>query len=248
MRTSNAGVYGNSSGSYGVYGISTGSSSGVFGISTNGNGVTGNSSNGFGVNGVSTHSNGVRGYTDRSDNNYGLYTENNLYSLNIHSTGARMQVVQNSGKTSLEIGDVVAFTGIGTPLEAGGLPIIQVAAAESANSTAVAGVVYSRYNIEAASAGPEEAISDVTPEGSVAPGEYLLIVIQGPAQVKASALGGPLQPGDLLSSADQTGCAAKAAKVTLGGIETAIPGTVLGKVLEPLDEGEALIHIFVTLQ
>ena len=89
---------------------------------------------------------------------------------------------------------------------------------------------------------------EVTPEGSVSPGEYLLVVIQGPAQVKASALAGPLQPGDLLSSADQAGYAAQAAKVTLGGVETAMPGTILGKVLEPLGEGAALIYIFVTIQ
>ena len=42
--------------------------------------------------------------------------------------------------------------------------------------------------------------------------------------------------------------AAKAAEVTFGDVEAAMPGTVLGKVLEPLDAGEALIYIFVTLQ
>jgi hypothetical protein len=97
-------------------------------------------------------------------------------------------------------------------------------------------------------AGPEKVVSDVTPEGVVAPGDYLLVVVQGPAQVKASALAGSLQPGDLLSSAGQAGYAAKATEVALGGVETAMPGTILGKVLEALDEGEALIYIFVTLQ
>jgi len=257
------GLYGE--GTTGVYGVST-ADDGVHGVSTTGNGVYGEgtpgvygvSAAGYGVHGVSTTSNGVRGVstsnigvygdTNRSDQSYGLYTPDNLYSANIHSTGARMQIVQNGGKTSLEIGDVVAFSGIGAPLEADGTPIIQVASADSANSTAVAGVVYSRYNIDLLSADPDKVAPDVIPEGPVAPGEYLLVVVQGPVQVKASALSGPLQPGDLLSSANQAGYAAKASTVTFGDTEIVMPGTVLGKVLEPLDEGEALIYIFVTLQ
>jgi len=82
----------------------------------------------------------------------------------------------------------------------------------------------------------------------VPPGEYLLMVIQGPAQVKASALAGVIQPGDLLSSAGPAGQAAKAAQVSIDGIQTAVPGTVLGKALEPLDTGDKLIYVFVTLQ
>ena len=66
--------------------------------------------------------------------------------------------------------------------------------------------------------------------------------------MKASALDAPLRPGDLLSSASQVGYAAKATTVTLDGVETALPGTIFGKALESLDDGEALIYVFVTLQ
>lgn len=211
-------------------------------------GVYGESEDGSGVYGFSTNHIGLYGVTNAADNNYGLYTPDNLYSHNIHMPGAQMQVVQNGGQTSLETGDVVVFSGIGEPLEAGGQPVIQVVGVDSANSTAVAGVVYSRYNIETLNAEPEEAILDYTPEGKVAPGEYLLMVVQGPAQVKASAVNAPLRPGDLLSSASQVGYATKATNVTLNGVEVAIPGTILGKALESLDEGEALIYVFVTLQ
>jgi hypothetical protein len=253
----NYGVVGasRSSNGYGGYFYNTAAGDGVkgegwFGVYGSGTsaGVRGQSESGWGVYGLSTNGDGVGGATLAADNNYGIYTADNLYSLNFHLLGAKMQVVQNGGETFLEAGDVVAFSGIGAPLEAGSPPVIQVTGVESANSTAIAGVVYSRYNIETLRAGPEEVVSNVTPEGAVAPGEYLLVVVQGPAQVKASALAGPLQPGDLLSSAGQAGYAAKATKVTLGGVETAMPGTILGKVLESLDEGEALIYIFVTLQ
>jgi len=88
----------------------------------------------------------------------------------------------------------------------------------------------------------------VTPEGPAEAGEYLLVVVRGPAQVKANAVSGALAPGDLVTSGGAAGVAAKAAMVELGGAEMAIPGTVLGKALEPLADGQGLIHIYVTLQ
>ena len=121
----------------------------------------------------------------------------------------------------------------------------------AANSTAVAGVVYSRYEIAAVPEDPEQAAEgdrEVTPAGPVPPGEYLLMVIEGPAQVQASALAGAIQPGDLLSSAGPAGQAAKAVQVSIEGVQTAVPGTVFGKALEPLGEGDKLIYVFVTLQ
>ena len=235
-----------------VYAMSeTGVNYGIVGASRSPDGFGGyfyNNGGGTGLYGSSTNGYGVYGNTDNVSHDYGLFTSDNIYSLNYHTAGAIMQIVQNAGNTSLETGDVVAFSGIGAPLKGTDQPVIQVVEAESANSTAVAGVVYGRFNIETLNTGPEKAVADTTPEGIVAPGDYLLVVVHGPAQVKASALASPLQPGDLLSSASQTGYAAKATEVTLGDVTVAIPGTVVGKVLEPLADGEALIYIFVTLQ
>jgi hypothetical protein len=243
-----------SSNGYGGYFYNTAAGDGVkgegwFGVYGSGTsaGVRGQSTSGHGVYGLSTNGDGVGGSTLAADNNYGFYTSDNLYSLNFHLRGAQMQVVQNGGQEALEPGDVVVFNG----LEAGDPPVIQVAKATVANSTAVAGVVYSRYDITAVSEDPEQSTQrdrEVTPAGPVPPGEYLLMVIQGPAQVKASALAGAIQPGDLLSSAGPAGQAAKAAQVSIEGVQTAVPGTVFGKALEPLDTGDKLIYIFVTLQ
>jgi hypothetical protein len=219
---------------------------GVYGEGS-GAGVHGYSDGGYGVYGESTHAFGVGGYTFAADDNYGLFTTDNLYSLNFHTPGAQMQVVQNGGQAALEPGDVVVFHG----LAAGDPPVIRVAQATAANSTAVAGVVYSRYNIDAVTEDPEPSPKgdrEVTPAGPVPPGEYLLMVIQGPAQVKASALAGAIQPGDLLSSAGPAGQAAKAAQLSIEGVRMAAPGTVLGKALEPLDQGDKLLYVFVTLQ
>lgn len=251
MATSGAnyGVVGASRSPDGFGGYFYNTATGGYGVKGEGAvGVYGQSDVGSGVYGLSTNGVGVYGATNQVSHNYGFYTLDNLYSLNFHMLGAQMQVVQNGGHTALETGDVVVFSGIVEPLEAGGQPVIQVIGVDSANSTAVAGVVYSRYHIKNLDADPEEAVLDYTPEGTVAPGEYLLVVVQGPAQVKASALAGAIQPGDLLSSANQVGYAAKATTVTLNGVETALPGTIFGKALESLDDGEALIYVFVTLQ
>ena len=37
-------------------------------------------------------------------------------------------------------------------------------------------------------------------------------------------------------------------QVTIEGIDMVLPGTVVGKALEPLVDGQKLIYIFVTLQ
>ncbi len=219
---------------------------GVVGIGQNG-GTWGSSWDNYGMYGTSHNYRGVYGNTSRMDHNYGLVTYDNLYSLNYHLAGAIMNVAQNGGSEALEPGDVVVFSGISAPLETMGSPVVQVAKAKSANSTAVAGVVYQRFNIEAL-AEESKADLEVTSAGPVMPGEYLLLVVQGPAQVKASALAGAIRPGDLLSSAGQVGHAAKVAEVKVEGVIMTVPGTVFGKALESLDTGQELIYVFVTLQ
>jgi hypothetical protein len=206
---------------------------------TSGPGVSALSGNGFGVYAI----------TYLSSHNYGLYTPDNIYSLNYHLLGAEMQIVQNSGSEALDVGDVAVFSGIGAPLTDGGPSIVQVAKAAQANDTAVAGVVFSRYNIDILNMQPEEigAETEITPAGSVQPGEYLLLVVRGPAQVKASALSSPIHVGDLLSASDMAGHAARTAKANLNGVEIAPPGTVFAKALQDLESGESLIYVFVTL-
>jgi hypothetical protein len=200
---------------------------------------------------------GVWADTTIPNGNYGLCTPDNLYSNNYHLLGAVMHIMQNGGTEPLESGDLVVFSGLAAPLEKDGAPVIRVAKATSADSTAVAGVVFSRYDIEALPRDTEQgqdttshASREFTPAGPVLPDEYLLVVVQGPAQVKASTLAGPIQPGDLLSSASRAGHAAKAAQASFGDVSIALPGTVLGKALEPLDAARrnGLLWVWVTLQ
>lgn len=239
-------------GPVGVVGI--GSSRGTYGSSNNGSGVYGTSIGNYGVWGQSANYRGVTGRTDRSDSNYGLYTPDNLYSFNYHTAGAMMAVMQNNGDATLSPGDVVVFSGVNRAVGAVDGPVVQVSRADEANSTAVAGVVYSRFNIDAIDPGlesPDDAAAtmDVTPAGSAAPGEFVLVVVQGPAEVRASAVAsGSIAPGDLLASAASPGTAGRAAMTTTGGVETALPGTVFAKALETLDGDQEMIYVYVTLQ
>jgi hypothetical protein len=227
----------------------------IYGRSSVANGVTGEATGaqGIGVHGISTNNIGSFGETKKVDNNYGFYTPDNLYSFNIHLAGAIMQVVQNGGSLPIEPGDVVVFSGLGEPLQNGNLNI-QVQLATSANSTAVAGVAYSRFNIAAVdgsfkATGPEGGVSqETTLSGPAAPGDYLLMVVQGPAQVKVSALDGGINPGDLLATGSTNGIAGQAAEVEIDGVSMTMPGVVFAKALEALESGEQLIYAYVILK
>jgi hypothetical protein len=234
------GVYGeaNSPNGRGVYGLADASGGiGIIGESEVGSGVYGNSGSGFGVYGFSTSNNAVYGDTQNAAHEYGLYTPDDLWSLNYNLKGAVRQLVQNGGSEPLEAGDVVVFSGMLAPADASEPPVILVSKATTGNSTAVAGVVYARSDPAGA-----------TLEGAAQPGETLMVVVQGPARVKASAAAGAIQAGDLLSSSDQAGLAAGAAKITIEGVQTSLPGTVFAKALEALGSGEGWIYVFVTLQ
>ncbi len=237
-------------GPVGVVGL--GENRGMVGSSNTGTGVYATSRTNYGIWGQSTNYRGITGRTGRADDNYGFYTPDNIFSKNYTLLGAMMLVMQNNGSTPLSPGDVVAFNGINLDEVKTDAPIVQVSKVDRANSTAVAGVVFSRFNIDAVNPDLElpDAIEemDVTPEGDVAPGEYLLVVVHGPAQVNASALGGSIRPGDLLTTQGAPGVAGKAQTMTIDGVEITAPGTVFGKALQALDAEQAKIYVFVTLQ
>jgi hypothetical protein len=237
--TGYGGYFYNNGGGTGLYGTATSDTGGigVYGESTIGSAVYGKSTSGTGLYGFSGTSNAIYADTQNASHNYGVYTPDNLYSLNYHLKGAVMHVVQNGGSEPLEPGNVAVFSGMLASTDASEPPVILVAKAAAADSTAVAGVVYARSSLD----GAEQ-------EGAVQPGEYLLLVVQGPARVKVSAAAGGIQAGDLLSSDAQAGFAAKASAISLQGVQTVLPGTVFAKALEAMESGEGWIYVFVTLQ
>jgi len=267
--STSAGVYGYSSFGTGVHGVTGGSTSadnGVHGEGGNGTfviygyksgtgsglGVYGyNAGSGSGVSGYSVGFSGVYGNTDKTDHNWGLYTNDNIHYASVTALGAEMQVVQNGDTAPLEVGDVVEIAGMSAPLGEGLPPVILVRRVREAGSSAVLGIVASGYAREWLTAPPEgptdpDSALLQSQTGPIAPGETLQVVVRGPARVKVA--GGALQPGDLLSGSAVAGCAQKAALVTIEGFEMAPPGSVLGKALEAWDGGEGLIYVYITLE
>ena len=250
-------------GPIGVVGL--GQNRGVVGSSMSGTGLFATSETNYGVWGQSTEYRGVTGRTGRVDDNYGLYTPDNLFAKNYNLAGAIMQVVQNGGGTPLEAGDVVVFNGIASMKSDDQHLIVQVGKTTEANSQAVAGVVYSGFNIDAIADEPElqadsalQAAEQINLDGPIEQGDYLLLVVHGPAQVKTGYLSGSIAVGDPLSTAAAPGYSARATEVKIGEVRMALPGTVFGKALEAVTEKsitekqgagkEEMIYVYVTLQ
>lgn len=267
-------------GPVGVVGL--GVNRGMYGSSSSGVGVDAYSDSSYGVWGQSDTYRGVTGRTYRADNNYGFYTPDNLYSTNYHLLGAVMQVAYNGSGEEIEVGDVVVFDGILKPekrrLTENGEPapsafndepVVRVARASDDSAGLVAGVVFSRYDLDAVDDSdlieydregvddplerlhkecPPGAERPITPPGAVRPGEYLLVVVQGPARVRAGAAQSAIHVGDRLTIGEVPGIAAP---LTARRIEGAAKRTerqpqLLGAALEPLVAGEEMIYAFVS--
>ena len=237
LRVNNSGA-----GGYGLH-VDKANGGGVASFGAN-NGTTGSGTAGYSANWY-----GLYGYTGRDDHNYGIYSPDNLFTRNVTMAGAMTIVAQNQSGQTLEAGDVAALAGIGS-IESigssGGQPIVQVAPATAENSSAVAGVVYGRFPRELLNAPPEgldgRSGVGVDRTAPIASGDYLLLVVYGPAQVKNTGLTASIQPGDLLTfgGTDRTG-------VTLASAATA-DGAVFGKALEASSAEKSLLYVFVTLR
>ena len=74
------------------------------------------------------------------------------------------------------------------------------------------------------------------------------LAMAGVVPVKVTAEGGPIVPGDALTSSSTPGHAMKAAKVRVGGVAFYPSGVVIGKALDPLTTAEGVIRALVVLQ
>ena len=108
----------------------------------------------------------------------------------------------------------------------------QVIASTEAYDSHVAGVISLRPGLTLGEKG----------EGRV------LVATTGRVKVKVDATNGPIQIGDLLVTSDKTGFAMKSVPVDVSGIRMHRPGTLIGKALEPLAQGNGEILVLLSLQ
>jgi hypothetical protein len=202
---------------------------------------------------------GVYANTTQADHEWGFNTPDKIYAgTTLVSGGALMLVAQNGDSRDLGTGDVVALSGMGAAFGESDSPVPLVQRVEHANSTAAMGVVYGRFvareeveELEGeGEAEPQTTTHAHSADGPVAPGDHMLIVVLGPAQVKTEGLSGPISPGDALTTSASAGRAMKAEALELNGVAFYAPGTTIGKAMEPLDAADdsGLIWAWVTLQ
>ena len=108
----------------------------------------------------------------------------------------------------------------------------QVIASAQAYDTRVAGVISAQPGITLGEGG----------EGKV------LVAITGRVRVKVDASRGAVQIGDLLVTSDVPGVAMKSEAVEFAGRKMHMPGTIIGKALEPFAKGSGEILVLLSLQ
>jgi hypothetical protein len=107
-----------------------------------------------------------------------------------------------------------------------------VVSSAAAYDTRVAGVISAQPGITLGEGG----------EGKV------LVATTGRVRVKVDASRGPIQIGDLLVTSDIAGVAMKSEAVEFAGRKMHMPGTIIGKALEPLAKGRGEMLVLLSLQ
>jgi hypothetical protein len=143
-----------------------------------------------------------------------------------------------SGNIAAKYQDVAEWVPTKSALLPGTVVIIdsqatnQVLPAVKPYDTRVAGVVSTQPGLLLGEAGDDKA----------------KIAHSGRVPVKVDASFGSIAAGDLLVTSPTSGYAMRSTPVDLGGVSIHRPGTVVGKALEPLTEGQGEILVLLTLQ
>jgi hypothetical protein len=219
----------------------------------------------WGIDADSGNSTGVVADTDRGDQNYGIVTNDNLY-VGGSCTGCSIaMIVENGGSQELFAGDLVAVTGAGAPLAESNEPTMTVAKADVNSTNGVIGVVKNTLEIELITK-PEVSFVEVEvpdPEGGepdviweprtterlievhngvdrpAQRGDYLVIIVQGMAQVASQ---GPMAAGDQLVLFGD----AAVSSATLEAAEANF--TSVGTIVEDMSEGQGMVWVLVDLR
>jgi hypothetical protein len=206
-------------------------------------------------NGVHVESAGMDGAyanTTNAAHEWGFYTPDKIYAGTALASGGPLLVVaQSDDGGDLVAGDLVAVSGVSAILPDAEAPVPLVRRS-AADGSPVLGVVYRRLVVEEKVQEKVDGQGQVeqqtyshtnSTDGTVAPGDYLFVVVLGAAQAKVEATAAAdLRPGDLLAIASN-GQATKATPVTVGEATFYAPGTILGQVLGAAENG--LVWVWV---
>ncbi len=146
--------------------------------------------------------------------------------------------IKASGVIHAKYQDVAEWVESSEQLTAGTVVVLdqsksnQVISSTQSYDTRVAGVVSSQPGITLGEKGDNK----------------VLVATTGRVKVKVDATKSPIQIGDLLVTSDVPGVAMKSEPVELAGRKMHMPGTLIGKAIEPLAKGKGEILVLLSLQ
>lgn len=204
--------------------------------------------------GVYIPSPGVSAYglwpnTSEPAGEWALFTPDNIQAGNV-SASALLLVARVAGPEAVQLGDVVAATGVTDPLPGAQSRLALVRAADSGQFGGLIGVVQSRM-IWAEAPGKEgegeAAMSLQRADGPAQPGDYVSLVVLGVAEVRVEA-GATIAAGDRLTVGEGSGQARALQTRTIEGMTVSEGAQVVGIALEAPVAGRETIPVFVSLR
>ena len=168
----------------------------------------------------------------RNDGNVGIGTTSPQEKL--HVAGS----IKVDGNINAKYQDMAEWVPSREQLAAGTVVVLdstksnQVISSTVSYDTRVAGVISAQPGITLGEGG----------EGKV------LVATTGRVRVKVDASRGAIHIGDLLVTSDVSGVAMKSEPVEFAGRKMHMPGTIIGKALEPMAKGQGEILVLLSLQ
>ncbi len=163
----------------------------------------------------------------------------NAERLRVTTTGIQVTGdVTVTGNIAAKYQDVAEWVPAPAPLPSGTVVVLdieqinQVVASTHAYDTKVAGVISAMPGL----------LLGIGGEGKVK------VATTGRVKVRVDAGNGAIKVGDLLVTSDVPGVAMGSKPVDLSGVPMHRPGTIVGKALEPLKEGQGEILVLLSLQ
>ena len=175
---------------------------------------------------------------------------NNRRFAVVRTTGAVLADGPHTGPA--DYAEMLPASGSASDFEPGDVLIIdpdgKMAKAASPYAPNLAGVYSSGPGFLADMRITEHGIGVYDEPEAEAEGSWLPVTLMGVVPAKVVAEGGPVRPGDLLTTSSTLGHGMRATPVMINNVAIYPTGTILGKALEPLERGSGLIRVLVTLR